>query len=187
VRLARKYKLPIFVGEFGALFHQPAKQAKFRIKAIQDQIEVYEKEGASWAIWTYKDIGIRRGVLTISKDSLYFNLIRPVLAARESLADWTSDLETPVGHTIGRLMDSIDQTLTDLNVDIKIERSRFKQHLMFGYNAQLLQVAYVQLFLDKSEKEIADIFEGFKFKNCVPMDGVISLLQKYIKEGYDCI
>jgi aryl-phospho-beta-D-glucosidase BglC (GH1 family) len=178
VRKAREQNLPMLVGEFGALHWQAGNQAEDRIKAVADQIRVYEEAGAHWAVWNYKDIGIRRGIFRPKPDSKYRKLVEPVLQARSAFADWTNDSESKPGKSIQMLMDAVDEFLEKQNIHLPIERGRFKQYMMFGYNAHLLQVAYANLFKDKKDEEIESILSSFAIKNCEPQPVYIRMLKR---------
>ncbi len=179
---AREHGLPMLVGEFGALHWQAGKQAKYRIQAVADQIEAYEEAGAHWTVWNYKDIGIRRGVFRPKLTSKYRRLVEPVLQARSAVADWTNDSDSGAGKSIQRLMDTLDEFLAAQAIQ-PIERGRFKQYMMFGYNAHLLQVAYAKLFAEKTENEIADILSSFDIRRCEAQKTYVAMLKKKFKPG----
>ena len=63
----RKTGTPIWIGEFGPVFVDPAlDDDKYRL--LSDQLDIYEAHGASWSIWAYKDIGIE-GLVHAAPDS----------------------------------------------------------------------------------------------------------------------
>jgi hypothetical protein len=87
----RETGTPIWVGEFGPVYTgDPARDA-MRYRLLADQLEIYREHGASWALWTYKDIGLQ-GVVHTPPDSPYLERIRPVLAkkARLGVDSWGS-------------------------------------------------------------------------------------------------
>ena len=178
-RFAHQHGLPVLVGEFGALIDIPEAQAVNRIAAMRDQIETYEAAGVHWTVWTLKDIGIRRGVFHLNSESEYRQLIEPILQARRAFADWNHESDTPAGRSIVHLMDAIDETLFEF--DLPIERGRFKQHMMFGYNAHLLQVAFARLFWDKFPAEIDRLLQAFAIQECTAYPSVLEMLEKFMK------
>lgn len=181
VRKARLHGIPMLVGEFGALHWQAGKQAKYRIKAVEDQIEVYEESGAHWTVWNYKDIGIRRGIFRSKLNSKYRQLVEPILKARAAIADWTNDTDSEAGKSIQVLIDTLDEFLVSQNINLPIEPGRFKQYMMFGYNAHLLQTAYANLFKDKREEDMDDILASFAVENCQPQKVYADMLRKKFK------
>ena len=180
VRKAREHGLPILVGEFGALHWQAGDEAKYRIRAVADQIGVYEEAGAHWTVWNYKDVGIRRGILRAKTTSKYRQLVKPILQARSAFADWTNDSDTDSGKSIQQVMDTLDEFLAAQNIQ-PIERRHFKQYMMFGYNAHLLQSAYANLFKDKTESEISEILSSFDNRHCEAQKSYMSMLKKKFK------
>jgi aryl-phospho-beta-D-glucosidase BglC (GH1 family) len=177
---ARKHGIPMLVGEFGALHWQAGKQAKYRIKAVADQIDVYEEAGAHWAVWNYKDVGIRRGIFRAKPQSPYRKLVAPILQARSVFADWTNDSDTDTGRAIQQVMNVLDEFLAAQNIQ-PIERGRFKQYMMFGYNAHLLQTAYANLFKNMSETEMDNILNSFAIANCEPSQSYTEMLSSKFK------
>jgi aryl-phospho-beta-D-glucosidase BglC (GH1 family) len=175
---AREHHLPMMVGEFGALHWQAGAEAKDRIRAVADQIDVYEAAGAHWAVWNYKDIGIRRGVFRPKLASKYRQLIEPILQARAAFADWTSDTPSEAGACIRAVMDTVDELLMSQKINLPVDRERFKQYMMFGYNAHLLQVAYASLFKGKTENEIVEIISSFDIRRCESQKAYVNMLKK---------
>jgi endoglucanase len=55
-----------------------------RYEILRDQLEIYTRYGVSWAIWTYKYIGLQ-GVVYASPDSPWVERIRPVLQKKARL------------------------------------------------------------------------------------------------------
>jgi hypothetical protein len=49
-----------------------------RYQILLDQLELYRQHDASWALWTYKDIGLQ-GLVYASPDSPYLRRIQVVL------------------------------------------------------------------------------------------------------------
>ena len=51
---------------------------------LEDRLEVYRCHDASWALWTYKDIGLQ-GLVTVPTDAPYMRQIAPALAKKQRL------------------------------------------------------------------------------------------------------
>ncbi|MDR7384902.1 glycoside hydrolase family 5 protein [Promicromonospora iranensis] len=79
----RETGTPIWIGEFGPAYPDPA-QDSWRLQILRDQLDVYAAHGASWALWTYKDIGLQ-GLVTARADSPYVRRIAEVLADKQRL------------------------------------------------------------------------------------------------------
>lgn len=83
-RYMRETGTPIWVGEFGPVYTGDPARDEQRYRLLEDQLEIYGRHEASWALWTYKDIGLQ-GVVTVDPDSAYLRRIAPVLAKKERL------------------------------------------------------------------------------------------------------
>jgi endoglucanase len=67
---ARATETPILVGEFGPIYTaNEAEDARLR-GILADQLALYQRHSASWALWMYKDIG-RQGLVSVRPDTPY--------------------------------------------------------------------------------------------------------------------
>lgn len=80
----RRTGTPIWIGEFGPVYPSRAVTEPWRLRLLRDQLEIYRDHGASWALWTYKDIGLQ-GLVSAAEDSAYLELIRPELETKARL------------------------------------------------------------------------------------------------------
>ena len=80
----RKTGTPIWIGEFGPVYSDDRSQDPWRYQLLQDQLEIYREYGASWALWTYKDIGVQ-ALVSATSDSAYVSLIQPELETKQRL------------------------------------------------------------------------------------------------------
>lgn len=80
----RRTGTPIWIGEFGPVYSADRSQDPWRLRLLQDQLEIYREHGASWALWTYKDIGLQ-GLMTVSPESPYLGLIGDLVEKKQRL------------------------------------------------------------------------------------------------------
>lgn len=80
----RRTGTPIWIGEFGPQYSRDRSQDPWRLQLLRDQLEIYRDHGASWSLWTYKDIGLQ-GLVHAREDSDYLRLIAPVLETKRRL------------------------------------------------------------------------------------------------------
>ncbi len=80
----RRTGTPIWVGEFGPVYPGDARRDAMRRQVLTDQLEIYRRHDAGWALWTYKDIGLQ-GLVCASADSPCARRIRPVLERKARL------------------------------------------------------------------------------------------------------
>jgi endoglucanase len=74
----RRTGTPIWIGEFGPQYPPDhPEQVGWRLDVLRDQLAIYREYGASWALWTYKDIGLQ-GVVYADPASPYMRLTQPV-------------------------------------------------------------------------------------------------------------
>ena len=82
---------PIWVGEFGPVYAGEDWTDDGRYRVLQDQLDIYERHGASWSTWTDKDIGLP-GLVHADPESPWTRRLEPVLAkeARLGVDAWGS-------------------------------------------------------------------------------------------------
>jgi hypothetical protein len=74
----RRTGTPIWIGEFGPLYPPDRpEQLGWRLDILRDQLAIYREHGASWSLWTYKDIGLQ-GLAIADPSSEYMRLTQPV-------------------------------------------------------------------------------------------------------------
>jgi len=79
----RRTGTPIWVGEFGPVY-PGGRQDDMRYQVLLDQLEIYRAHEASWALWTYKDIGLQ-GLVHADPESPYLRRIGPILGKKARL------------------------------------------------------------------------------------------------------
>jgi aryl-phospho-beta-D-glucosidase BglC (GH1 family) len=80
----RRTGTPIWIGEFGPMYPPGRGVEEWRYRLLRDQLEIYREHGASWALWTYKDIGLQ-GLRTVAPDSEYLSLIGDLVEKKRRL------------------------------------------------------------------------------------------------------
>ncbi len=169
---ARKYNVPLWVGEFGANGGS----------SLEDQVRVFEENKAHWTFWTYKGTGVM-SFMNISSDSEYQRLLAPVLKAKRDLGvdNWLADgvPGSTVGGAIGELAGLIEAALPDAGIDPAANRRYLAQAALGGYAATLMQPAWAERFKGLSEEKLDDVLQSFALKNCRPWESVFNVLKKY--------
>ena len=80
----RRTGTPIWIGEFGPVYPQDRPAEPWRYQLLRDQLEIYREHNASWALWTYKDIGLQ-GLVSVAPDSEYLALIGDLVDKKRRL------------------------------------------------------------------------------------------------------
>ncbi len=165
---ARQHNVPLWIGEFGAAYNGPAAEIPDRLRALDDQIGVFEEGGASWTTWTYKDIDVM-GWVQLAPDSEYLRTIAPIMEAKRQMATdfWMKWLPpTPLKQEIFDLADQVLKLSGDGEISQADNRTDLAQATLSGYVALLLQRGYARCFAGMSETEIDRVLQSFALKNC---------------------
>ncbi len=182
-RFTHQHSVPLWVGEFGSVYNGPSGENGDRLRAMDDQIGIFERNEAHWTTWNYKDIGVM-GMLTLDPASPYMERIGDLLRKKTALGtdDWMSWLPpTPVKDATAQLADQILQVVGDPQLDARFNARCVKQTLLCFYTGTLMQPLYASLFKGLSEIEIDDILSSFSAKRCLRNHGLIEVLSKHMK------
>jgi endoglucanase len=179
-RFTQKHDVPLWVGEFGSAYNGPKLEIPDRLRALDDQLSVFNQNHAHWTIWVYKDIYVM-GLMQVSPQSSYFQTVAPILKGKQAVfADfwmrWT--LPTPIKNSVDALAEQIQETLADVNVDVHVDNRYVEQSVLSGYTAVLMQPAFARLFAGKSETQLDDILSSFDFANCRPHQELLEILHR---------
>lgn len=177
-----QHNVPLWVGEFGSVFNGPSEENDDRLRALDDQIGIFESHGAHWTTWNYKDIGVM-GMLTLDPASPYMDRIRDLLKKKRALGtdDWMSWLPpTPVKDATGQLADQILGVVGDPQLDARLNRRCLTQTVLCFYTGTLMQPLYASLFKGLSENELDHVLSSFSANQCVPNNGLVDILSKYM-------
>ncbi|HKO20268.1 MAG TPA: glycoside hydrolase family 5 protein [Acidobacteriaceae bacterium] len=181
-KFTEQHNVPLWVGEFGSVFNGPPEENDDRLRALDDQIGIFENHGAHWTTWNYKDIGVM-GMLTLDPASPYMDRISDLLKKKWALGtdDWMSWLPpTPVKDATGQLADQILGVVGDPQLDARLNRRCLTQTVLCFYTGTLMQPLYASLFKGMSENELDHVLSSFSAKQCVPNKGLVDVLSKYM-------
>ena len=101
----RRTGTPIWIGEFGPMYPPDRpEELDWRLEILRDQLSIYREHGASWSLWTWKDVGLQ-GVVHADPASSYMRLTQPVRALKALLG-----IDAWGGSDVGvrRILDPID-------------------------------------------------------------------------------
>lgn len=179
-RFARKYNVPLWVGEFGSQYHGHKEELPYRLKSMEDQLNIYNSYGVHWTTWTYKDTGIM-GWVSLDPDSEYMNIIhsiqekKRILGAENFVADYSG---MPKAKKLSKVLsDYIIDVIGDTRLDRDSSSYVMNYDVLNGYAGSMLQTAYCKCFIGYSEDDLERIAESFKFKNCIKNQEYIEILK----------
>jgi endoglucanase len=123
------------------------------------------------------------GMLTLDRASPYMERINDLLRKKAALGtdDWMSWLPpTPVKDATAQLADQILQVVGDSQLDARFNIRCARQTLLCFYTGTLMQPLYASLFKGLSENELDQMLSSFSAKRCVPNQGLVDILSKYM-------
>lgn len=178
---ALKHNVPLLVGEFGSQYHGPEEERKYRLKSMDDQLTVYNENGAHWTTWTYKDAGVM-GWVTLDPESELMQTVAPVQKMKRILGaeNFVALYEACPGRDKA-------QELADMIIDAsQTPYSKRNNALCFnyaaltGFAAAMLQPAYSSRFKGVNEKDIDRLMDAYSLKNCIINQPYIDILKKHL-------
>jgi endoglucanase len=174
------YHVPIWVGEFGALYTGDAETDAVRNRIVRDQLEIYKNHRASWAIWLYKDIGLQ-GLTYVSPNSQWRQRIESFVnkKARLGIDSW-GGRDTHIRH----ILDPLEQTFAAEVPNYQPppfanQRRQIKRLVCQILMAEALLPEFAELFRDMSETAIDEMMQSFLFKNCIVHKPLAQTLADY--------
>ena len=182
MKFSQKFNVPLWVGEFGAVYNGAPEQVPDRLRAMDDQLDVYETHGVHWTTWTYKDVGVM-GWVTLDPESDYIQLVKHNLEAKRLLDtdQWMGWLpETPAKTMIRNLAEYARHTIGDEEIEAEAAYAYLKQRALSGFVSSLMQPSYAKLFKGMSEERIDQVMASFAFRNCQKNEGLVKVLKKHM-------
>ena len=185
-RFAQQHRVPLWVGEFGSVYNGPGDDLQSHLRAMDDQIDVFEEFGAHWTTWNYKDVGVM-GLVTLDPESPYMQLVRPNLKAKAELDTdfWMGWLpSTPAKAKLSELARIIEATIDDPDIEPGANRRFLGQATFDHYVGGLLQPSYARLFKGLSESELDEALSSFAFRNCRPNAGLVRIVERHARQPH---
>lgn len=172
-RFMRETGTPIWIGEFGPVY--PAED-EWRYRLLRDQLEIYAEHDASWALWTYKDIGLQ-GLAHTRLESPYLRHIRPVLEAKARLGvdAWAGrdggvrDVLDPIEALFEREFPEYEPWPWGRRQHIAL----LVRHILL---AEPLAERYAHLFRGVTPDRARELASSFRLENCAVRENLAQLL-----------
>jgi endoglucanase len=174
-------KTPIWVGEFGPVYKGLTAEDSMRYQLLEDQISIYEEIGASWCLWTYKDLGLQ-GIVSVLPESKWIQKIQPILEKKAHLGvdSWGGS-----DKNIRHIMEPIEQTFTEFfsNYDpypfgVQWQINRTIRSILL---AEPLNEDFYPLFLGLNLDEIDGLVASFQFNNCYQREKLCQIIKKVME------
>ena len=134
--------------------------------------------GASWSLWTYKDLGLQ-GVVYLPADSKWVRKIKPVLEKKEILGvDSWGGSDRGVRH----ILEPIEQTFAEYfpnykpyPFDVQWHINRMVRHILL---AEPLIEDFYPLLQGLPEAEIDALMASFLFENCSVRPELVQIIKQ---------
>jgi endoglucanase len=175
----RRTNTPIWVGEFGPIYTGDPARDDQRYQILADQLEIYRRYDAGWAIWMYKDVG-RQGLVHIAPSSPYARRFGEFMAKKDRLgADHWGSTGVGVAEVTQPVQDLVAREFPDFD-PYPWGRENWVETLLLNILfAQPLVGEYAGLFAGLDESELVALADSFSFSNCL----VRERLAKQLAEG----
>jgi len=174
---ARSTGSPILVGEFGPIY-TGSEPEDARLRGIlADQLDLYRRHSASWALWMYKDIG-RQGLVSVRPDTPYRRRFDDFVAKKNRLAadQWGSD-GVGVAEVTQPVQDLIAREFPDFD-PYPWGRFDWVRTLLLNITiAQPLAYEYASLFRGLDDTELDALADSFAFDSCAVREPLLAELQ----------
>jgi aryl-phospho-beta-D-glucosidase BglC (GH1 family) len=172
----RQTGTPIWIGEFGPVYPDDARRDAMRFQVLADQLEIYRRHDAGWALWTYKDIGLQ-GLVHAAPDSPYLRRIAPVLEkkARLGVDAWGStdegvrDLLAPIEAAFRREFPTFDPFPFG-------QRSWIHGLVRHILLAEPLLEDFARCFEGAGDDEVVALADSFRFEQCYPRQRLVEIV-----------
>lgn len=179
----RRTGTPIWIGEFGPVYSADRSQDPWRYRLLRDQLEIYREHGASWALWTYKDIGLQ-GLVHAAPDSPYRQLIAPAVEVKSRLG-----IDSWGGSDAGvrSIIDPIDAVFDADFPDYapwpwgrQPHIAVLVRHILL---AEPLAERFGDLFAGVTPERARELARSFRFDRTVERTGLSEVLRTHLAEG----
>lgn len=176
----RRTGTPIWIGEFGPVYTGDPERDLARYQILADQLEIYREHGASWSLWTYKDVGLQ-GLVYAREDSDYVRRIAPALEKKRRLGadSWGGD-DSMVRH----ILDPIEELFATEFPDFKPYHwehrtwiQRIVRNIML---AEPLVDDFRRCFEGVTPDEAETLAASFAFERCAPRERLAETLAAHL-------
>jgi len=178
-------RTPIWVGEFGPVYTGVPQEDASRYRLLEDQLALYDELGASWCLWTYKDLGLQ-GVVSLSPASKWTRLIRPILDKKAILG---VDSWGGVDKNIRHILEPIEQAFAEFYpaydpfpFGVQWQINRAVRHTLL---AEPLVEDFYPLLAGLDFAQIDELMASFRFENCLPRQALIDIIKRERQTAQD--
>jgi endoglucanase len=166
-RYQRETATPIWVGEFGPVYTGDPERDAIRYRILEDQLEIYERYGAGWSIWTYKDVGLH-GVVHADPDGAYMQRFGDLIAKKKRLGiDAWGSTHAEIPEVVEPIHDLIAREFPDWRPYPWGARETTDLLVRWLLFAQAMLPEYAERFRGLGDDELDALADSFGLASCV--------------------
>jgi endoglucanase len=166
-RYQRETGTPIWVGEFGPVYTGDPERDAIRYRILEDQLEIYERYGAGWSIWTYKDVGLH-GVVHADPDGAYMQRFGDLIAKKKRLGiDAWGSTHAEIPEVVEPIHDLIAREFPDWRPYPWGARETTDLLVRWLLFAQAMLPEYAERFRGLGDDELDALADSFGLASCV--------------------
>ncbi|GAA1686294.1 glycoside hydrolase family 5 protein [Microbacterium lacus] len=176
----RETGTPIWVGEFGPVYTGDPERDGQRLRLLEDQLAIFSRHDASWALWTYKDIGLQ-GVVTADPDSEYMTRIAPFLERKKRFGvDSWGATDEGVRHLLEPIEALFREEFPDFQPYPWGAPRWIHGHVRHVMFAEAMVGEYARAFEGVGPEDAERIADAFAFENCRAREPLAQILRRSV-------
>jgi hypothetical protein len=173
-----EHGLPTWVGELGPVYTGDAATNAGRRRLLADQLRLYNERGASWSLWTYKDVGVQ-GLVRVGAGTPWMRRTAEVRRKKQRLGadSWGGDasgMDDVMGPVLARLGKEFPGwepypcgQVSHANLLVR--------HILF---AEPLAQELASSLAGASDEELVELGQSFELSSCSPDETLVDVVRK---------
>lgn len=179
----RRTGTPIWIGEFGPQYLGDPERDRHRYDLLNDQLDIYAAHGASWSLWTYKDVGLQ-GLVHTRPDAPYMRRIATFLEKKRRLgADSWGGTDRHIRHVLDPVESLFAQEFPDFQPYPWGQRSWIHLIVRNILLAEPLVDDFARCFEGVSPDEAEHLASSFAFGECAVREPLAAVLRERSATG----
>jgi aryl-phospho-beta-D-glucosidase BglC (GH1 family) len=176
---------PIWIGEFGPVFTGDPERDDQRYQLLQDQLDIYQRHGAGWSVWAYKDVG-GQGLVCAAPDSPWRQRVSDVMAKKARLGvDHWGSLDTEIRHIMTPIEETFAKEYPDFDPFPFGQLSWVTTLVRNILLAEPLLDDFGRCFTDVTRPETVDQLAGsFSLESCVARERLAGILSASARQPF---
>ncbi len=176
----RRTGTPIWIGEFGPMYTGEPERDASRYQILRDQLDIYRRHGASWALWTYKDVGLQ-GLVYARTDSPYLRQIAPALAKKVRLgADSWGGSDREIRQILDPVEELFDKEFPNFNPFPWGRRAWINLLVRHILLAEPLIGDFARCFTGVTPDQAEALAGSFAFDACARREDLAAVLREHL-------